>query len=129
MVRRRRCSALLKYVVPIETVRRTQTPDVQAVLGSECGVALGVAVAGGVRVGSTGDLGVLQGGEPAKELVQGLDRTRPHAAARGNVEGVGPATLDGREAEGVDRRLGDREAGPCPAEAEQRFASAPSARF
>jgi hypothetical protein len=72
-------------------------------------VPVGKAIARSISVGGATDKRIRKPCNIAEQRLERGDCTRPHAAAGRGVDRVSAKILDGRETEGIDRRLSDNQ--------------------
>src|SRR5271165_6331356 len=101
-------------VVPVAALdRRAEGLERDADIPGDRLVAGGVAIAGGIGVGSALEEPVGRAFQREKTRFDRADRAGSHAAAGGGVDRVLAQALDRRAAQGVDRRLGEHQAAPA----------------
>ena len=72
-------------------------------------VPVGKAIARSIGVGGATEKRVREHCNTDEQRLERGDRARPHAAAGRGIERVSAKVLDGRETQGIDRRLGDNQ--------------------
>ena len=97
-----------KGFVPVTALDERPKPlERDAELSCKGLVPVGKAIARSISVGGATEKCVRKHCNIDEQRLERRDRARPHATTGRGVEGVATEALQGREAQGVDRRLGE----------------------